>query len=83
MCVTAEMSETTVWRRNNPEKARAQQNKDIANKKKRDRDVGIPSSRQTKCVECGMVYDRMGAHMLGFKFLTGCRGTRCICNVCN
>lgn len=70
------------WRRNHPEQALAQHLKDKAKKKERKHEAGQPAESQTKCVECGMVYDRMEAHIRGFRILKGNRGYRCICDKC-
>jgi hypothetical protein len=75
-------SATSEWRRNHPEQALAQHLKDEAKKKERKHEAGQPSENQTKRVECGMVYDRMEAHIQGFRILKGNRGYRCICDEC-
>ncbi len=70
------------WRRNNPEKALAQHLKDEAKKNERKHEAGGRAETQTKCVECGMVFDRMEAHVRGYRILKGNRGYNCICDEC-
>ncbi len=44
--------------------------------------MGKRYENQTKCVECGQVFDRNEAHIRGYKMLPGNRGYRCICDEC-
>lgn len=71
------------WRRNHPEQALAQHRKDEAKKLERRHKAGGCDETQTKCVECGMVFDRTEAHIRGFRILKGNRGYRCICDECD
>ena len=73
----------SAWRRNNPEKARAQQRKDEAKKRERRLIAGGRTETQTKCVECGAVYDRMDAQTRGYRILKGNRGYNCVCDECS
>jgi hypothetical protein len=70
------------WRRNNPEKALAQHLKDEAKKKELKHEAGGRAETQTKCVGCGMVFDRFEAHVRGYRVLKGNRGYNCICDEC-
>jgi hypothetical protein len=75
-------SATSKWRRNNPERALAKHLKDEAKKNERKHEAGGRAETQTKCVECGMVFDRTEAHVRGFRILKGNRGYNCICDEC-
>ena len=70
------------YRRTKPEKYRNQHDKDQAKLVARQHEAGQPSIQQTKCVECGMVYDRSEANIRGFRIFKGNKGLRCMCDEC-
>ena len=78
---TTEAEYLRKYRIKNPDKYRAQHNRDVAIKAKRDYESGKRVHRdECKCVECKMSFRRDDAHMLGFRFLGQ---YNCICNECN
>lgn len=68
-------------RKRSREKIREYNKKAWAKLAPRLRDNGRPAKSQTKCLWCGMVYDRLEARLRGFKIVHRFRnGTRCICD---
>lgn len=70
------------YRRSKPEKYRKQHDKDQAKLVARRHENGQPAASQTRCVECGMVYELLEAHARGFRMLKKTGGHRCVCDEC-
>jgi hypothetical protein len=76
------MKPESVTNYNNSEKGKACRKRHAPKVKAAKHEAGQPAENQTKCVDCGSVYDRIEAHIRGFRILKGNRGYRCICDEC-
>ena len=70
------------WRRENPDKYRAQHDRNEAIKAERYHEQNKRTHRdECKCVECGIIYKRDDAILRGFRFLKNA-GNKVICDEC-
>jgi hypothetical protein len=77
------MNPESVTKYNHSEKAKACRKRYAPKVKAARHAAGQRDENQTKCVECGMVYDRMEARVRGYRILKGNRGYNCICDECD
>lgn len=77
------MKPESVTNYNRSDKAKACRKRNYEKAQSKLHDLkGKRYENQTKCVECGQVFDRNEAHIRGYKMFPGNRGYRCICDEC-